>query len=116
MPVILNNRFHRTAMSTDLECFTLMPFDEKYREIYDNVYKPVCAENGLSCWRVDEVSRPGSITRDIVEGIFDADIVIADLTTRNANVFYELGIAHCSGNKTIMTAQSMADVPFDIGN
>jgi hypothetical protein len=65
---------------------------------------------------VDEVHRPGSITRDIVEGIVNADIVIADLTNRNANVFYELGIAHAAGNKTIMVAQKMEDVPFDIAN
>ena len=93
-----------------------MPFAEQYREVHQEVYKPVCAENGLECWRVDEISRPGSITRDIVEGILDADIVIADLTGKNPNVFYELGIAHSVGNKTIMTAQNREDVPFDIGN
>src|SRR5688500_223780 len=97
-------------------CFVLMPFADKLREVYDNVYRAVCSELNIECWRVDEVSRPGSITRDIVEGILDADIIIADLTTRNANVFYELGIAHVVGNKTIMTAQSVDDVPFDIGN
>lgn len=98
------------------KCFVLMPFDETYREVYTDVYKTVCAEHNIECWRVDEISRPGSITRDIVEGILDADIVIADLTSRNPNVFYELGIAHSIGNKTIMTAQSISDVPFDIAN
>ncbi|WNV03665.1 hypothetical protein RP726_14595 [Candidatus Methylospira mobilis] len=98
------------------KCFVLMPFDEKYREVYAEVYKPACADNGLECWRVDEIARPGSITRDIVEGILDADILIADLTSRNPNVFYELGIAHTVGNKTIMTAQRISDVPFDIAN
>ncbi len=98
------------------KCFVLMPFIDGYREIYTEVYRPVCSKNGIDCWRVDELSRPGSITRDIVEGILDADIVIADLTSRNPNVFYELGIAHSVGNKTIMTAQSMSDVPFDIAN
>ena len=97
-------------------CFVLMPFNDSLREVYENVYRPVCADSSIQCWRVDEVARPGSITRDIVEGILDADIIIADLTGRNANVFYELGIAHVIGNKTIMTAQSVADVPFDIGN
>ena len=58
-----------------------MPFSEHYREVYQEVYKPVCDKNGLDCWRVDEISRPGSITRDIIEGILDADIVIADLTS-----------------------------------
>lgn len=98
------------------KCFVLMPFADGYKEIYTEVYKPVCAKSGIDCWRVDELSRPGSITRDIVEGILDADILIADLSGRNPNVFYELGIAHSAGNKTIMTAQSMDDVPFDIAN
>lgn len=95
-------------------CFVLMPFNPKYREVYAEVYKPVCAANDLDCWRVDEISRPGSITRDIVEGIIDAEVIIADLTGQNPNVFYELGIAHSVGNKTIMTAQVIADVPFDV--
>lgn len=72
------------------KCFVLMPFKERLKEIYTEVYKPVCSENGIECWRVDEIARPGSITRDIVEGILDADIIIADLTTRNPNVFYGL--------------------------
>lgn len=93
-----------------------MPFAEQFREVYDNVYKVTCTTNSIECWRVDEIARPGSITRDIIEGIASADIVIADLTTRNANVFYELGIAPSIGNKTIMTAQSQDDVPFDIAS
>lgn len=97
-------------------CFVLMPFREKLKEIYTEVYKPTCQKNNIDCWRVDEISRPGSITRDIIEGILDSDIIIADLTTKNSNVFYELGIAHSSGNKTIMTAQSRGDVPFDIAS
>jgi len=93
-----------------------MPFAEQYREVYQEVYKPVCDKSGMDCWRVDELARPGSITRDIVEGILDADVVIADLTSKNPNVFYELGLADSVGNKTIMTAQSLSDVPFDIAN
>lgn len=102
------------AIQRRKSCFILMPFDPKYIEVYTEVYKPVCAKNDLDCWRVDELARPGSITRDIVEGIIDAEVVIADLTGQNANVFYELGIAHSVGNKTIMTTQSLDDVPFDI--
>lgn len=97
-------------------CFVLMPFAESYQEVYEQIYKPVCATNGLRCWRVDEIAGPGSITRDIVEGIIDADVIIADLTSQNPNVFYELGIAHAVGNKTIMTCQNVGEVPFDIAN
>lgn len=100
--------------SQSRQCFVLMPFAEHYREVYSLVYKPVCEANSVDCWRVDEIARPGSITRDIVQGILDADLIIADLTSRNPNVFYELGISHSVGNKTIMTAQHADDVPFDI--
>ncbi|MBA3028936.1 MAG: hypothetical protein FP814_05435 [Desulfobacterium sp.] len=98
----------------DKQCFVLMPFEDDLKEIYTEIYKPVCTKSGLHCWRVDEISRPGSISRDIIEGILSADIIIADLTRKNPNVFYELGIAHSVGNKTIMTAQGIEHVPFDV--
>ncbi|HEY2711090.1 MAG TPA: hypothetical protein VGI60_01140 [Chthoniobacterales bacterium] len=98
------------------KCFVLMPFEEALREIYTDVYIPTCREREIDCWRVDEVARPGSITRDIIEGILDSALIIADLTGKNANVFYELGIAHALTNKTIMTSQRREDVPFDIAN
>lgn len=103
-------------MEAKHRCLVLMPFALKYREVYDQVYRPTCTDNGLDCWRVDEAPGPGSITKDIINGIIDADLLIADLSSRNANVFYELGIAHAAGNKTVMTAQSTEDIPFDIGN
>ena len=93
-----------------------MPFSEDLKEVYDQIFRPVCTENEIDCWRVDEIAKPGSITRDIVNGIIEADIVIADLTNKNPNVFYELGIAHSVGNKTIMVSQHKTDVPFDIAN
>lgn len=97
-------------------CLVLMPFDAKYLEVYELVYKPVCHANEINCYRIDEIAKPGSITRDIVEGIIDADVIIADLTSKNSNVFYELGIAHSTGNKTIMTCQKGESLPFDIAN
>ena len=51
-----------------------------------------------------------------MDGIIDADIIIADLTSKNPNVFYELGIAHSIGNKTVMTCQKEEKLPFDIAN
>jgi hypothetical protein len=101
---------------TQKKCFVLMPFGQSLKEIYTDIYVPTCAERAIKCWRVDELARPGSITRDIIEGILDSDLIIADLTGKNANVFYELGIAHALGNKTIMTSQRTEDVPFDIAN
>lgn len=110
----LGNKYMTTFLQK--RCFVLMPFTSALTEIYTDIYVPVCNANGLKPWRVDEIARPGSITKDIIEGILDADVIIADLTSRNPNVFYELGIAHATGNKTIMTSQTDTDVPFDIAN
>ena len=66
------------------------------------------------CFRGDDISRPGSITRDIVEAIYKARIIVADLSDNNANVFYELGIAHSIGNKAVMLARDISTLPFDL--
>jgi hypothetical protein len=97
-----------------------MPFAQQFRETYETAIKPAVSEaggkfeNGITCRRGDEIVGPGSITREIVSSIYTADVVIADLTGNNPNVFYELGIAHCMGNKTVMITQNLVSVPFDV--
>ena len=51
---------------------------------------------------------------DVWKGINEANIVIADITNRNPNVFYELGIAHTLGKKVILLTQHIEDIPFDL--
>ena len=55
-----------------------------------------------------------NILQDIVEGIYQADVIIADLTGLNANVFYELGLAHAMNKKVIIITQDLGELPFDI--
>ena len=97
-------------------CFVIMPFRRELQEVYDHGIKPAVESSGYSCLRVDDALHNGNIHRAIIAGLFEADVVIADLSGQNPNVFYELGIAHSIGNKTIMIAQRMEDVPFDIKN
>jgi hypothetical protein len=106
-------------------CFVIMKFGEKdtqefqrQKSIYQNIIKPAVEESGLSyrCLRADEIIRPGSIIKDIVKTLWEADVVIADLTDQNPNVFYELGVRHAIRGRTIMITQSMADIPFDLRN
>jgi len=52
--------------------------------------------------------------QDMVEGVATADLVVADLTGRNANVYYELGIAHALRKRAILLAQQASDIPFDL--
>ncbi len=107
----------------DKICFVLMPFGEEgtpereqLDDIYENIIRRAVEESGLGlkCVRADEITRSGSIIDDIILYAAKSRIVIADLSGRNANVFYELGIRHSFSGKTILLAQSKNDLPFDI--
>lgn len=98
-------------------CFGIMPFDKAFDSVWKTVKAVVQADPfNLACVRADEVVMPGCIMEDVLEYIAKARIVIADLTGRNPNVFYELGIAHTSkpSSAVILLAQTIDDVPFDL--
>lgn len=95
-------------------CFVLMPFASHLRPIYEDHVKPVVQSERLSCVRADEIVGSKPITLDIWEKINRARVVIADLTGTNANVFYELGLAHALGKDVILMTQAVSDVPFDL--
>jgi hypothetical protein len=87
--------------------------DENYR----SVIKPSVEAEGLLCRRADEIVSNRAIMQDIWRSICEARIVVADLTGRNANVFYELGIAHTVGKETILLAQHDEQrFPFDVAH
>lgn len=95
-------------------CFILMPFDDELQAIYHDHIRLVVESKGLSCLRADEVVGTGPITRDIWEKTNRARVIIADLTGKNPNVFYELGIAHALGKEVILITQKIDNVPFDL--
>lgn len=105
-------------------CFVIMPFGKKgtpkYKqnlEMYQNLILPVAKNAGYEVKRADNFERLGNITRDIIEYLFLADLVIADLTDKNANVFYELGVRHALFRcGTIPLIQDDQQLPFDISN
>ena len=92
-------------------CFVIMPFREEYEPIYNKIKDAVKKEN-YKCKRADEVDK-GPITKTIFEHIFQAKAIVADLTDSNPNVFYELGVAHTLGRKTILISQEKK-IPFDV--
>ncbi len=95
-------------------CFVLMPFSDNMKEVYDKAIKPACDKAGFDSLRVDELKGAFNINRKIIEYIFNSDAIIADLTKWNPNVFYEMGVAHAIGNKTIMIIQKKTKLPFDV--
>jgi hypothetical protein len=91
----------------------MMPFDTQFDPVY-TMLKAAVADAGMRCHRADDIWIDNHITEDIIGLLWRCRVVIADLTTRNANVFYETGIAHTLGRDTIPISQSMSDVPFDL--
>lgn len=105
----------RTA-GTKRRCFIVMPFgDSDLQIVYEDFVKPTLAENcDLECQRGDDVFGSNVIMDDILKSIRSADVILADLTRKNANVFYEVGICHALGKPVVLLAQSVDDVPFDL--
>jgi len=95
-------------------CFIIMPYTDKLNPIYENIIKPVIKDLKLECLRADEIFISKPIIEDIWNNIKKARFIIADLTDRNPNVFYELGLAHALNKEVIMLTQDINDVPFDL--
>jgi len=95
-------------------CFVLMPFADSFNDVYKHSIHAAVTTSAWKCTRADEIHQPREIIDQIWEQILRADLIIADLTGRNPNVFYELGYAHALNKNTILITQSIDDVPFDL--
>ena len=91
-----------------------MPFSVDLEPIYEDVLVPLLQKLALRPVRADEIFDNRQIMDDIWENIERSRVVIADLTGKNPNVFYETGIAHALGKEVILMAQTLEDVPFDL--
>jgi hypothetical protein len=96
------------------DVFVLTPFQESFRPVFDDNIKPVCAKLGYTVRRADDILMAGDIIEDIWSLIYNSKIVIADCTSKNPNVFYEIGISDTIGKKLVLITQNKDDVPFDI--
>lgn len=106
-------RDRHAQVEADL-AFVLMPFTESWSErIWQRVLRPLLLDLGLRGLRADDLFGR-DVMEDIWGGILRARIVIADITGRNPNVFYELGVAHTLGKDVVLLTQSVEDIPFDL--
>jgi hypothetical protein len=98
------------------DVFVVMQFSG-FEELYSDVIEPVVTkEFRLRPYRADQVYGPGSIMEDIIRGIETAQIVIAEITPPNENVFYEVGYAHALKKPTILLVdrKERQKLPFDL--
>lgn len=101
------------------DSFVIMPFsatetctEAEWTEIFENVFRPAFIAVGYSCERAKPET--GNLISSIVERLRNARIVLADITDRNANVFYELGVRHSLSHRTIIVARDDRHIPSDL--
>ncbi|MST31589.1 hypothetical protein GHK86_02435 [Acidimicrobiaceae bacterium USS-CC1] len=91
----------------------MMPFAAEFSPVWQTL-KSAVDDGGWLCQRASDIWDNSVLVNDIVGLIARSKVVICDLSGRNANVFYEAGIAHTLGREVVLIAQSHDDVPFDL--
>ncbi|HYV43359.1 MAG TPA: hypothetical protein VFA20_00800 [Myxococcaceae bacterium] len=101
-------------MKATRTAFILMPFRQPFDSYYPAIFRPALEAAGFEVRRVDDLYAPRPIMLDIQEGIANSDLVLCEMTGRNPNVFYELGLAHAVGKPAVLVSSAEEDIPFDL--
>jgi hypothetical protein len=103
-------------------CFYVTPIGSAASEprkhsdlILASLVEPAMSELELMVVRADTIEKPGVITKQVIEHVANARLVIADLSFHNPNVFYELALRHATGKPAIHLIRKGEQIPFDIG-
>jgi len=96
--------------------FVVMQYLDEYNELFKEVIRPVCEKFKYDCIRADDYYTPTPILSDIIASINNASIIIAEITSENPNVFYEIGYSHAINKPTILLCDKnkVGKLPFDI--
>ena len=104
------------------QCFFITPIglkDSAERQRSDDllhVLRPLLDQLGYDMTRADEDPDPGQIMPQVLDSIANADVVIADVSGRNPNVYYELAVAHAARRPTVIIQEKDENLPFDIAD
>lgn len=103
------------------KCFVISPIGNEESEtrkhadkVFRHIIAPVCESTGFEPIRVDKLDRTDTITQTIIEALNSAELVIADITGHNPNVFYEMGYRASTGRPIIHLRSKSEDIPFDV--
>lgn len=108
-------------MAGEKNCFVIAPIgdpDSETRKRSDQVLKhvirPAVVTCGYKAIRADEIDKPGLITSQVIQHVVNDPLVVADLTERNPNVFYELAIRHALRKPLVQIIRKGDAIPFDV--
>ncbi len=119
---------NKSKGSTNLEvkndedkCFVIMPIssqdgydDEHFQLVYEDIIKPSILAANLKPSRADETKNTNLIQLDILRSIIDSPIAVCDMSAKNPNVFYELGMRQAFDMPTVLLKDETTNAPFDI--
>lgn len=91
-----------------------MPFAKHFTVYYNKIFKPALTQEGYDVKRADDIFGPRPIMDDVRQSIKDSDLILCEMTGRNPNVYYELGLAHAIGKPVILISQLGEEIPFDV--
>lgn len=110
-------------MTEEKECFFITPIGEEGSEdrqrsdkVRKHILEKALSEYRYTVVRADDNDNQGSITNKVLQKTLESELVIADLTNRNANVFYELGVRHAAGEPYIQIMDADQSLPVDLQN
>ncbi|MHB0864781.1 hypothetical protein ACYCS5_26930 [Paenibacillus sp. SEL3] len=111
----------KEAEEVKKSCFIVMPISDAegyekghFGRVYEHIIKPACELAGFEPIRADDVKHTNAIILDIIKKIIEADMVLCDLSSRNPNVLYELGIRHAFNLPVVLIKDKITPRPFDI--
>lgn len=120
---------YNTTINTDTEiksnaqkrCFVIMPISDHadyennhFTRVYEYLIKPACEKAGYKAFRADDDLKTDHITISILKQIVESDMAICDMSSRNPNVFYELGMRQAFNKRTVLIRDNTTTIPFDI--
>ena len=108
-------RKSKVAVPEGASCFVMQPFGGHLGGYYDLIFRPAIEKAGLHPVRADDsIFATGKIMDQVWRGIRHATVLVAELTSKNPNVFYELGLAHALEKPVVLVSSNQDDVPFDL--
>jgi hypothetical protein len=97
-------------------CLVVMPKGHDFEGVYNIAVRPAAVDAGLRVLRADELTHTSISGSGVWEWLRDATVVVADVTGKNPNVYYELGVAQVLAKPTLLIARDAGDIPSDLSH